>query len=144
MSIFYNIETKSCMTMGTFGSNLDGAPIVLEDCASVVGSDQNLLDSTGNYQIQYNNTCLQPSTTKTESGNTNVNFGSCDNNSSYFQISSMNTTTSTSLSTESISTADVYILYNDNSTSYINNTTNNEGLMLTKVHIMYIQRTLRP
>ena len=132
MSIFYNIESKTCMTMGTFGSNLDGAPIVLEDCTSVVGTQQELLDSTGSYQIQYNNTCLQPSTTKTDSGNTNVNFGSCDNNSSYFQIANMSTTTSASLPTDTITTTDVYILYNDNTTSYINNTSNNEGLMLTK------------
>lgn len=132
MSIFYNIESKSCMTMGTYGNNVDGAPVVLEDCTNVVGNSENLLDSTGSYQIQYNNTCLQPSTSKTDSGNTYLKFGSCDNNSSYFEIADMNTNTSKTISTDTVTTTDVYILYNDNTSSYLNGTSNNEGLMLTK------------
>lgn len=113
MSIFKNVDTNKCLSMGHFGPSINGSDIILDDCSHPM-FEPTYLDksSTGNYQIKHDDKCLIPSLEKTPNGKTKVAFDTsgCNDSNSYFRIYEEDTSDMDAVKDE----IDIYLLYANN------------------------------
>ena len=142
--IFKNKDTSECLTMGKFGHNLNHQEVVLDDCSNYELNEHNFLDKTeyGYYQIKHGEKCLMPSSDKTDKNKTKVFFdiSNCQNEASHFKLYEENTTL---MEDEIVNDIDIYILYADNNTSIIGNSTNNiNKFMSYPNHIPHVNANL--
>lgn len=135
MSIFKNTSTGMCLSQGEFGHTLNGRDAVLRKCdqySDVLTPSSTLQgDENTQYMIKFGNNCLIPGS-KNVNGDYKMITGNCDK-SSYFKLYN----DSRNINNQVVDKLNVYFIFSDNNTAYLDGTSRLWGKLLTYNNHVY-------
>lgn len=129
MSIFKNTSTGMCLSQGEFGHTLNGRDAVLRKCdqySDVLTPSSTLQgDENTKYMIKYGNKCINPGS-KNGNGDYKMVAGNCDE-SSYYKLYE----DTRNINNQVVDKLNVYFIFSDNHTAYLDGTSRLWGKLLT-------------
>jgi len=135
MSIFKNTSTGMCLSQGEFGHTLNGRDAVLRKCdqySDVLTPSSTLQgDENTQYMIKFGSNCLIPGS-KNRNGDYKMITGNCDE-SSYFKLYN----DSRNINNQVVDKLNVYFIFSDNNTAYLDGTSRLLGKLLTYNNHVY-------